>query len=153
MICDSIKNLKLYCGLSPDFKEVNDFIMSNDLEKTPPGRYTLKGDIYYMVQNYETKPESEGFFEAHRKFIDLQYVVSGKERHNYAHLSNLKVREQYNAEKDMASYDGDGTSCSLILNKGFFAVYFPEDAHMPNLRIGKDPEKMIKVVFKIPVMS
>ena len=149
MIYDNVKNLKLYTGLGPGFKEAFDFVMSSNHEKTPPGRYSLKGDMYYMVQNYETKPESEGFFESHRKFIDLQYVVIGKERHDYAHPSRLKVRDQYDAEKDLVVYDGKG--CSLILEKDFFVIYFPDDVHMPNLRVGNDPEKVIKVVVKIPV--
>jgi YhcH/YjgK/YiaL family protein len=149
MILDRIENFKLYAGRSPDFKEAFEFIRTNHFEKAAPGRYVLKGDMYYMLQNYETKPESEGFFETHRKYIDLQYVVSGRERHDYANSSTLKLRDAYNAEKDLAVYDGKG--CSFVLNQGFFAVYFPEDAHMPNIRIDGNPEKMIKVVVKIPV--
>jgi YhcH/YjgK/YiaL family protein len=102
-----------------------------------------------MVQNYETKPEPEGFFEVHRKYIDLQYVVSGKERHDFAHLSAMKQRNPYDAEKDILVLDGKGFS--LVLEAGFFVIYYPEDAHMPNLRTGSEAQKMIKVVVKIPV--
>jgi YhcH/YjgK/YiaL family protein len=105
--------------------------------------------MYYLVQKYETKTESEGYFEAHRKFIDLQDIVSGKERHGYAPLSFLKQRDPYNEEKDLVIYDGKGSF--LTLDEGFFAIYFPEDGHMPNIRTGTDPEKMVKVVVKIPV--
>ena len=149
MIFDNIKNHKLYTVLGPNFKEAFEFVTGNQFEKTAPGRYPLKGEMYYMVQNYETKPESEGFFETHRKFIDLQYVISGKECHGYAHSSLMKERDPYNEEKDMTVYDGKGSS--LILEKGFFVIYFPEDAHMPNIKTGNSPEKMIKVVVKIPV--
>jgi YhcH/YjgK/YiaL family protein len=149
MILDRIENSKLYRGLSLDFKAAFEFIEASRFEKAVPGTYELQGAMYYMLQNYETKPESEGFFETHRKYIDLQYVISGKERHDYAHSSTLKVRNPYNPEKDLVVYDGKG--CSFVLNQGFFVVYFPEDAHMPNLRIDGNPEKMIKVVVKIPV--
>ena len=149
MIYDSIKNSRLYEGLGPDFRAVFEFIGKTDFEKTAPGRYPFKGDVYYMVQSYETKPESEGFFEAHRKFIDLQYIVSGRERHGFAHLPVLKQKDPYNGEKAFASYEGKGSS--LVLDKGYFAIYFPEDAHMPNLRAGSAAEKTIKAVFKIPV--
>jgi YhcH/YjgK/YiaL family protein len=131
-----------------DFKEVFEFLLENRFERSP-GRYDLKGGIYYMVQSYETKHESEGFFEAHRKYIDLQYVVNGKERHDYAYLSALKIKEPYNPEKDVEFYDGSGSS--LILDTQFFAIYFPEDAHKPNLRHKNEAEKMLKVVAKIPV--
>ena len=149
MIFDSMNNYKLYAGLGSGFKKAFEFITENQFEKTAPGRYPMKGGMYYMVQNYETKPESEGFFEAHRKFIDLQYVIKGKERHDYAHLSLMKIKGKYDEEKDMAVYTGKGSS--LILNKGFFVIYFPEDVHMPNIRTGSAGEKNIKVVVKIPV--
>ena len=149
MIYDSIKNGKLYTGLGPAFRDVFEFINGNNLEKTAAGRYPLKDGVYYLVQEYETKPESEGLFEAHRKFIDLQYIASGRERHYFANISDVKLKTPYNEEKDFAAYEGSGYS--LILNRGFFAIYYPEDIHMPNLRAGNEPEKTIKVVFKIPV--
>jgi YhcH/YjgK/YiaL family protein len=149
MILDRIENSKLYGELGSDFKVAFEFIETNHFEKAVPGTYKLQGDMYYMLQNYETKPESGGFFETHRKYIDLQYVIRGKERHDYAHSSTLKVRNPYDAEKDLIVYDGKG--CSFVLSQGFFVVYFPEDAHMPNLRTDGNPERMIKVVVKIPV--
>ena len=151
MIFDNIKNYKLYAGLNTGFREAFEFIGKTGFEKTAPGRYTLKGDVFYMVQTYETKPESDGFFEAHRKYIDLQYIVSGRERHIYANSSILKQRDPYDIEKDLVVYDGKGDS--ITLGKGFFAIYYPDDVHMPNLMTGENPEKMIKVVFKIPVSS
>ena len=151
MIYDSIKNSKLYSGLGPGFREAFDFFISTKFEKTPPCRYDLKDGIYYMVQNYETKPEAEGFFETHRKYIDLQCVVSGRERHDFTHFSTLKQRDPYDTEKDMVIYDGKGNS--LILEAGYFVIYYPDDAHMPNIRAGKEPQKMIKVVLKIPVKN
>jgi YhcH/YjgK/YiaL family protein len=149
MILDRIENFKLYAGIGPEFKEVFEFIEANHFEKTAPGRYMLRGDTYYMLQNYETRPESEGFFEAHRKYIDLHYVISGRERHDYANISALNLRDTYNDEKDLVVYDGKG--CGFVLNQGYFVVYFPEDAHMPNLRAGANPEKIVKMVVKIPV--
>ncbi|MDR0730547.1 MAG: YhcH/YjgK/YiaL family protein [Treponema sp.] len=149
MILDRIENSKLYAGLGSDFKEAFEFIAASHFEKAAPGRYVLKGDMYYTLQIYETRPEAEAFFEAHRAYIDLQYVVSGRERHDYANISALTIRDAYNAEKDLVVYDGKG--CGFVVNQGFFAVYFPEDAHMPNLRIDGNPEKMVKVVVKIPV--
>ena len=148
MIFDHKNNFGLYTGLGKNFKEAFELITGDGLEKKP-GRYELKNGVYYMVQSYETKPENEGFFETHRKYIDLQYIVSGKERHGVAHVSILTLRTPYDAEKDLVVYDGHGSS--LILDTGFFSIYFPEDAHMPNLRVGSDPEKMAKVVAKIPV--
>lgn len=148
MILDSIKNHKLYAGLGPDFKEALEFLSKTDFGNTAAGRYPLKGGVFYLVQEYDTKPESEGQFEAHRKFIDVQFIVSGRERHFYAHLPTLKQKEQYSDEKDVVMFEGSGAG--YVLEKGYFAVYFPEDCHMPNLRAGAAAEKTKKVVVKIP---
>jgi len=148
MIYDNIKNYALYAGVKPDFKEIFEFLKNEKFEKTP-GRYDFKNGSYYLVQSYDSKPESEGFFESHRKYIDIQYIVNGKERHVIANISTLTVQENYNEEKDMIKYDGKGSS--IILDEGYFGIYFPEDGHMPNIRIGSEPEKMFKVIFKIPV--
>ena len=147
MIIDNIKNYKLYIGLCPGFREAFEFIAGNKFEKIP-GKYPIKGDIYYMMQEYESKPEAGVLFEAHRKFIDIQYILSGKERHIYAHLPLLSEKKPYDPEKDAAFYEGRGSG--IEMEKGFFAVYFPDDAHIPNLRITDLPEKMTKIVLKIP---
>jgi len=148
MIIDKIKNYGLYSGLRADFKEAFEFIKENKFEKTH-GRYDFKNGIYYMVQNYETLSESETFIEAHRQYIDLQYVVSGKERHIVANITDLTLLEDYNEEEDISKYEGQGSN--LILNEGSFVIYFPEDGHMPRLKTCDNPKKMTKIVFKIPV--
>ena len=148
MIFDNIKNYELYTGGKIEFKEAFELIVNKKYEKTP-GRYELGNGLFYLVQSYETKPVSEGKFEAHRKFIDLQYIASGKERHDVAGIFSLTVRDDYNAEKDIIFYN-NGKCSNLILDAGFFAIYFPEDAHMPNLRIGENPEAVTKIVVKIP---
>ena len=147
MILDKITNYKLYAGLGQDFKEAFELLLNNQAEKAP-GRYDFKNGMFYLVQSYETKPEAEGFFEAHRKYIDLQFIASGKERHDYAHISTLKIRDNYDDEKDFISFDGKGAA--LTLDAGYFAIYFPEDGHKPNLRVEDKAEAVTKVVFKIP---
>ena len=151
MIIDTMANSKFYRGLNPDFEYVFNYIKQTDFAKILSGTYQLRDGVYYMIQEYETKPESEGTFEAHRKFIDVQYILEGSERHDYAALDNLKQKGSYNEEKDVVFYEGSGIS--LLLEKGTFAVYFPQDAHMPNLRTGSMPVKMKKAVFKIPVFK
>ena len=148
MIIDSIKNYKLYAGISSNFREAFEFLASGKFSMEP-GRYDLSNGMYYMHQSYETKPLSEGVFETHSKYIDLQFIVEGNERHDYTESAALKQRVAYNAEKDVTLYDGEGSS--LFLKPGTFAVYFPEDGHRPNLRTGSSAEKVKKIIVKIPV--
>ena len=114
----------------------------------PPGRYELDGiNLYVMSQEYTTKLPEQGKWEAHRRYIDLQYIVSGTERIGYAHLSRL-TQGDYNSEKDFHALSGVGDY--ITLSAGDFMLLFPEDAHMPGMAVG-DPVPVKKVVVKIAV--
>ncbi|MHB8088995.1 MAG: YhcH/YjgK/YiaL family protein, partial [Anaerolineaceae bacterium] len=91
-----------------------------------------------------TKPLAEGKWEAHRRYLDVQYMLSGCERIDFALLHTMKLGE-YNAEKDFQAMSGSGSTLNLV--EGSFAVFFPQDAHMPGLAVGK-PEWVKKVVVK-----
>lgn len=148
MIIDKIANIGLYAGLRQDIRKALEFLKAENFETRAAGRYPLEGDMYYMVQDYETKPEAESFFEAHRKFIDVQCIVRGSERHGYANIGDLKPNADYDGEKDFQTYSGSGGM--YLLEAGTFAVYFPTDGHMPNVSPGKQA-KVRKVVVKVPV--
>ena len=73
------------------------------------GRHTIVGDeVFALVQEYRTKSHSEGFWESHRKYIDVQYMVRGAERMGYANLASLAERQPYDADKDLLILDGSG---------------------------------------------
>jgi YhcH/YjgK/YiaL family protein len=102
-----------------------------------------------MVQRYRTKPVTDAVWEAHRRYIDIQYVAEGNERIGYAHLDDeLPVRKVYDAEKDYALYEANGDF--LAVTAGSFAIFAPHDIHAPGLAIN-GPESLsdvCKVVVK-----
>ena len=114
-------------------------------DETENGRYDLSDGAYYAVSLSEKSAAEGRTFEAHRRYIDIQCVLSGDERIDCADLSHLSPTTAYNEEKDLAMYAGVGSS--LMLRKGDFAVFFPDDAHLPCIGEGK----VKKVVIKIPV--
>ena len=109
-------------------------------------RHEVDGDsIYALVQEYLTKPQAECKWEAHRRYIDLQYVTQGAEGIGFANIHHLQ-QGQYIPEKDFLPLAGDAEQ--IILKNGYFMLLFPEDAHMPGMAIGK-PELVRKIVLKI----
>jgi YhcH/YjgK/YiaL family protein len=148
LILDTIENFGLYSGLKPEIKKALEFLKKGDFEKKKAGTYDLEDGIYYMVQEIQTRPEEGAFFESHRKYIDIQFFISGAALHGYAPLATLKVKDVYDKEKDVAFYNGNGSL--FTLSAGSFAVYFPNDAHKPDLVI-KEPAKAKKIVIKVPV--
>jgi YhcH/YjgK/YiaL family protein len=148
MIIDRIDNAHLYNALHPNFKRAFDYIRQIDVETIPAGRYEIDGDaMYAMVQEYNTKSKDEGKWEAHRRYIDLQYIVQGAENIGHANIHQLQQGE-YDANKDFLPFDGDGNF--FTLQSSYFVLLLPEDAHMPGLAVAS-PAPVKKVVVKIAV--
>lgn len=148
MVIDRIENAPLYYSLHPRFKQAFDYISGIDIYAIPVGRHEVDGDFMYaLVQEYATKHKGEGKWEAHRRYIDLQYVVQGVEGMGYVNIHQLQQGE-YIPEKDFLPLFGEGDQ--VILRSGCFVLLFPEDAHMPNMALG-EPASARKIVLKIAV--
>lgn len=149
MIFDSIVNSERYYVLGDKFKKAFEFLKNTDLENLPQEVVEIEGDeIYALPQRYITKNESEARWESHRKYIDIQYVVFGSENIGFVLEDYLEELEPYNEEKDVEFFKGDGDYVQI--NEGEFAVFFPDDAHMPGLKVGGN-EEVYKIVVKIKV--
>ncbi len=148
MITDRLTNAHLYNSLGAGIQRAFEYLQQADLKSLAAGRYELDGkNLYVMSQEYTSKLPEQGKWEAHRRYIDIQYIISGTERIGYAHLTRL-VQGNYNPEKDFLALTGVGDF--LTLSAGDFMLLFPEDAHMPGMAVG-DPVPVKKVVIKIAI--
>ena len=124
------------------------YLQQTDLTNTPAGTVQIDGDrVFAMIQEYNTKPRAQGFWESHRKYIDIQYVVSGTEHMGYANLAQLTAGP-YDESKDLIVHEGSGSF--VLLPAGMFTLLFPEDAHMPQIAVDS-PHPVKKVVIKVAV--
>ncbi|TCL62449.1 YhcH/YjgK/YiaL family protein [Hydrogenispora ethanolica] len=129
-----------------------EFLKNNDLAKLELGRHEIDGgNLFALVQEYQTSPKTEKKAEAHRKFIDIQYIVSGTEIIGYG-LENPanEVLEDRLAEKDNIFYKSVAGEMELILSAGMYAVLFPYDIHRPGCNYGAGT-KVRKIVLKVAV--
>ncbi len=128
-----------------------EFLKNSDLRNMELKRYDIEGDnVYAMVSEYVTKDPRDAHYEAHKKYIDIQYVVSGKERMGIAPLSaKQSVIQPYDPVKDVEFMTVAGGR-EEPANPGKFFILFPDDAHMPGLMDGAK-ETVRKVVVKIRV--
>lgn len=148
MIYDNIQNAHLYAKLGARFQQAFDYLQKTDLKALPVGRIELDGKkLYVMVQEYSSKLPEQGKWEAHQRYIDLQYIVSGVEKMGFAAMNRLTLGA-YNPEKDFQALSGEGVF--LPLGAGDFMLLWPQDAHMPGMAIDASvPVK--KVVVKIAI--
>ena len=152
MILDNLSLCQRYTALSPRFAKAFEYLKKFEGD-TKNGRYELDGDnVYAMVQRYTTKPADKGQFEAHRKYIDVQYVHAGKETILWAPLESLvnKTNEAYNTEGDYALFGLVATATPLRMSAGQFTILFPEDGHVPCCE-WDGPCEVTKVVVKVKV--
>lgn len=113
-------------------------------------RIELSGGAFALEQAYQPKAREDGFFESHRKYIDVQVIVSGNELMEVDEISRLGVTDAYQPERDFIKYGITYEASVLRMRAGDAAIFFPEDGHMPSLRWeGKEPVR--KVVVKVPV--
>ena len=124
------------------------FLQENNVAELEPGIIELDGNrLFAMVQHYNTKPKEQGVWEAHRKYIDIQYVAEGRELMGYANLNHLQAGE-YDKEKDFVLLKGEGSY--VLMLPGTFVILMPVDAHIPQVAVDS-PEPVKKVVIKVAI--
>lgn len=128
------------------------WLRDTDLEKIPAGKYKIIGDqVFASVSEGPTRNLEDIKWEAHQKYIDIQYVASGKEKIGVAPLSKAVGIEPFSVEKDIGFYEIPEADCRYYLAEpGTFFIFFPQDAHRPGISVkGNDSDK--KIVIKIRV--
>lgn len=150
MIVDTLENAAQYEPISPLIAAGLAYLAAFD-PSLEDGKYEIAGQqIVAVVQSYDTSPATDKRFEAHREHIDIQFIVSGRERILHADTAGLAVDTEYNEAKDVQFFRDPEASSSLLLTPGSFAIFFPHDAHKPGCMAGgRDPVR--KVVVKVAV--
>lgn len=148
MILDNIKNSALYENIHPRFIKAFEYLHHTNFTETPNGTYHIDGEnIFAIVQEYYTKDKSTAKLEAHKKYIDIQFMYSGTELMGVNLLEN-QIPVINDPEKDLAFYDDKASFVKL--EQEMFAIFFPHDLHMPGIQI-LQPENVKKIVIKVKV--
>ena len=147
MIIDKIENISIYKNI-PDI--ARDFILNLKKETPSLGKHILSDSIYANVEAYDTKLLSNGKFEAHKDYIDIQILLKGNEQIFVAPQNGLTVSEPYDVKRDIEFYSDDiSSSQSIKLDGTNFVMLFPHEAHAPQISINEKVENVLKVVVKI----
>ncbi|WP_036607506.1 YhcH/YjgK/YiaL family protein [Oribacterium sp. P6A1] len=151
MIIDDFKNIELYTSMLPNLKQglaaIKETQEKGSLEE---GTYTFQGG-FFKVQKGVTKAFTEGTFEAHRKYIDVQILLDGSEEIAWKELSDLTEAIPYDEEKDAARYRGTFEH-SMMINKGMFWAAFPHDGHKAISHFVTQHD-FTKIILKLPAES
>jgi YhcH/YjgK/YiaL family protein len=153
MIVADVKELYNQIPASPRLMQALNYIRTANALELPDGRYEIDGvEVYALIQSYQTLPIDENAkYEAHRKYIDVQFIASGVEIMGWVPLEQMQVTKEYNPEKDVCLGTCPVNIATLTrVEAGQAAIFFPQDAHAPKLACG-DPASVKKIVVKVAV--
>ena len=149
MIYDTLSNLENYRGMYPQITRALEIIRDTDFSAMEDGTYEVDGfDFRYMLQSY-TLDAVKDIAEAHKDFIDIQFIISGTEMMGVAPLADMDEEVNARPEKDVWNYRGKLDWLTITGDR--FVVFFPNDAHAPGSMPPDGPVDVRKCVFKIHV--
>lgn len=145
MIVCPWKEIDRYAAVIPGLAEAVEAV--NNLKSFEPATYPLScGKI--LVQQGTTKPWKDAQLEAHREYLDIQYILEGQDTVGWAPVETLTPAEEFNTQKDKGMYIGDNDP--MVIKAGYCYVVYPEDAHAPNCHL-EQPNDYRKIVVKLKV--
>lgn len=147
MILDNIQNADLY-PVSDRMKKALDFLKSLDGKNPAECGFGKGGDEVYAIYSSYDNEKNPPVFEAHKKYIDVQYIVKGKETMGWKFKPDFP-EDTYNADKDCAFFSEEDYAV-FTLGAGDFAIFFPTDAHAPKMKNAGN-STIEKIVVKVRV--
>ncbi|MBR5559341.1 MAG: YhcH/YjgK/YiaL family protein [Oscillospiraceae bacterium] len=148
MIYTTLKNIEQYYGISENLKKGLRFLAETDFSTMEDGRYEIDGDkLYFLLLHYDTKVENNTP-EAHKKYIDIQYMIEGEELIGVGPLADMTGVVEEKPENDIWFYNGPQDY--LLLRDDRLTVLFPDDAHAPGIAVD-EPVNIRKCVVKVLV--
>ncbi len=146
MILDRLEEATLYAKVHSRFAEALTFLRESNLEELTPGRCEIAGeDLYAMVVKDTGVGHREAKLEAHREYVDIQYVLSGTDEIGWKSLEQCTIRQgDYDSQKDVECFS-DNPSNWIKVAAGELAIFFPGDAHAPGAGEGEFHKIVIKV--------
>lgn len=148
MIYDTLNNLGNYLPLAPEAVKALLQALPAYSTDSPNGKTILIQDkLFILVQRYATRSFAESKVETHSNFADLQMLLAGNEYIGYAPVDKLEVLTSYQEQDDYALFAAEEKKVTLLpLEPGNFAIFFPEEGHMPGCG---DKSSVVKIVVKI----
>ncbi|MGL5956032.1 MAG: YhcH/YjgK/YiaL family protein [Brevinema sp.] len=133
-----------------NLKKAVSYLINNysQLKAQEVGTYEIDQDFFYMVQEYQSKDTTP--WESHKKYIDIQVILSGEEIMDIAGIHTLKQVGEYDEAKDFIGHEGE-VRISMEMGEGDLAIFFPEDVHQPGLKTSQGNSPVKKCLFKIVI--
>jgi biofilm protein TabA len=148
MITDQLSRAEKYYDMHPAFKKAFKYLLETDLSKLPLGRNDIDGDkMFCVVSRGPRRRRNEAKLEAHRKYIDIHYTISGIDEIGWKPTAACReVDTNYNEDNDIEFFK-DQPQTWIKVPAGSFAIFFPQDAHAPMVGDSEIHKVVLKILF------
>ncbi len=146
MILDVVANEERLKQLHPGFSPALQYLRRTNLGELPEGRQEIDGSrLYAAVIRGQGRGQKGAKLEAHRRYIDIQYSITGSDVIGWKPTSTCRDPEQaYDEQKDIQFFR-DAADSWVTIPQGNFGIFFPEDAHAPTGADGPIHKVVVKV--------
>jgi biofilm protein TabA len=149
IIINKLQHAERYFKMHLAFEKTFVFLRRDDLAELPVGRHEIDGDrLFCMISKGPGRNRAEAKLEAHRKYIDIQYVIAGTDEMGWKPTADCKVIDtEYDADKDIMFFKDPPDSWTPV-PAGSFVIFFPQDAHAPLVSKGEIHKAVLKVAVE-----
>lgn len=134
MILDSFKHYSSY-PFGSCWHKAFEWLKTLDSESPDGKTFLSEKKLYGNIFTFNPKSREDGVLESHRRYVDLHVVLHGQEKMEWEVDSHLSALGGYDEEKDVIFYrKKEIFPGQFLLQPGFFAVFFPHDAHLTQLK-------------------
>lgn len=150
MIYGNINNSSAFYYLNSNLQKCLTFIKENDMVALENGTIKIENDdLFVNVVEYDTVNAEERFWEAHKNYLDLHYMINGSEKINVNFTNNMEILD-FVEKDDFVSMKGN-VKTEILLEDGDFLICYPTDAHMTAVKVGDTSQKIKKAIFKVKI--
>jgi biofilm protein TabA len=148
ILIDQLINAQRYYQLHSAFEKAFSFLLQSNLAEQSIGRHDIDGNnLYCLIQKGPGRSRTEAKLEAHRKYIDIQYIISGIDEMGWKPTDDChNLESSYDDSKDIEFFKDEPLTWTKIL-PGMFTIFFPEDAHAPSVSDGEIHKAVLKVLL------
>lgn len=152
MIISSLSDATRYSTLSEGLAAAIAWLIEHRNDTFEKGKYIIAGEgdeeIFAKCEEPALLPREKAALEAHRRYIDIHVPLKGTEIIGWAPVEALKhIRTPYDDATDVTFF-GDAAHSLLHVKLGQCAIFFPEDAHAPNIGLGTHRKLCVKIPVK-----
>ncbi len=133
---------------NPKIQKAIEYLKNTNFNNLPDGKINIDNEIWANLQTYYTKEDA--LFEAHRKYIDIQFMLAGQEKISVCDYKNCTTEIAYDEDKDIEFLTANSWD-DIEMKTGDFLILYPENAHKPSISINNDVHHVRKLVIKVPV--